>query len=215
MLSMQRRHGEAGRGGDARGSSIRSVCGLDHGAWVRYVAGDFAAAIDECRNALDMDPEFIPAGRVLAAAYLQTGRDTEALSSLEYKASLTDVDYDPLLLAWLAHAKAVLGHRRDAVALNLADTRPRTRALRSAVPTALAYVGLKHRRRVRDARSGVARSRPHSPRLPSNRGSNRYRKTIINPQEKAAEDQFAESAHPIEPSWAGFGRRSRQRGRPG
>jgi Flp pilus assembly protein TadD len=64
-----------------------------------------------------MDPEFMPARRVLGAAYLQAGRHTEALAELESAASLTDGDPDPVLLAWLAHAKAVTGDRRQAVTL--------------------------------------------------------------------------------------------------
>jgi Flp pilus assembly protein TadD len=64
-----------------------------------------------------MDPEFMPARRVLAAAYLQAGRQDEALAELESAVSLADGGSDPLLLAWLAHAKAVTGNRRDAANL--------------------------------------------------------------------------------------------------
>jgi tetratricopeptide (TPR) repeat protein len=62
-----------------------------------------------------MDPEFMPARRVLSAAYLQAGLQAQALSELESAVSLGDGDADPVLLSWLAHAKAVTGHRRDAV----------------------------------------------------------------------------------------------------
>ena len=85
--------------------------------WVRYAAGDFDAAIDHCRNTIDMDPEFMPARRVLAAAYLQAGRHAEAMAELESAVSLVDGDSDPMLLAWLAHARAITGDRRAAAAL--------------------------------------------------------------------------------------------------
>jgi TolB-like protein/tetratricopeptide (TPR) repeat protein len=144
MLSVQGRHDEAIR-------SSELACELDPlclvvgttAGWVRYVAGDFDAAVDHCRNTIDMDPEFMPARRVLAAAYLQAGRHAEALSELESAVSLGDGDSDPTLLASLAHAKAVTGNRRDAVALI-----SRARALEGEryVPPyhlAMAYVGVE------------------------------------------------------------------------
>ena len=60
------------------------------------------AAIEIARNTIDMDPEFVRARRVLAAAYLQSGRITDAVQELEASAALTD---HPVLLAWLAHAR--------------------------------------------------------------------------------------------------------------
>jgi tetratricopeptide (TPR) repeat protein len=117
-LSVQGRHAEAIRATE-RACELDPLClvvGTSAG-WVRYAAGDFDAAIDHCRNTIDMDPEFMPARRVLAAAYLQAGRQAEALAELESAVSLADGDSDPMLLAWLAHAKAVTGNRRDAAAL--------------------------------------------------------------------------------------------------
>jgi TolB-like protein/tetratricopeptide (TPR) repeat protein len=118
MLSVQGRHAEAIRAAE-RACELDPLClvvGTTAG-WTRYAAGDFDAAIDHCRNTIDMSPEFMPARRVLAAAYLQAGRHTQALAELESAVSLEDGDPDPLLLAWLAHAKAVTGHRRDAARL--------------------------------------------------------------------------------------------------
>jgi len=106
-------------------------------------SGDFDAAIDHCRNTIDMDPEFMPARRLLAAVYLQAGRLREALSELETAASLTDGDSDPVLLAWLAHAKATTGAPREAAALL---TRVRALGRERYVPPyhmAIAYAGLK------------------------------------------------------------------------
>ena len=42
--------------------------------WARYVSGDYDGAIAQCRHTLEMDPEFVNAHRVLAAALLQAGR---------------------------------------------------------------------------------------------------------------------------------------------
>ena len=118
MLSVRGRHAEAIRASE-RACELDPLClvvGTTAG-WVRYAAGDFEVAIDHCRNTIDMDPEFMPARRVLAAAYLQAGRHAEALSELESAAVLTESIPDPVLLATLAHARAVTGNRRDAVAL--------------------------------------------------------------------------------------------------
>jgi TolB-like protein/Tfp pilus assembly protein PilF len=144
MLSVQGRHTEAIRASE-RACELDPLClvvGTTAG-WTRYVAGDFDAAVDHCRNTIDMDPEFLPARRVLAAAYLQSGRHAEALSELESAVSLSDGDSDPTLLTSLAHAKAVTGNRREAVALI-----SRVRALEGEryVPPyhlAMAYVGLE------------------------------------------------------------------------
>ena len=143
MLSLQGRHAEAIRASD-RACELDPLClvvGTTAG-WTRYVAGDFDAAIDHCRNTIDMDPEFMPARRVLAAAYLQAGRHTEALSELESAVSLSDGDSDPTLLAWLAHAKAVTGNHRDAMKL---VSRARALGCERYVPSyhlAMALVGL-------------------------------------------------------------------------
>jgi len=61
-----------------------------------------------------MDPEFVRARRVLAAAYLQSGRVSDAVKELETSAALTD---HPVLLGWLAHARAVTGRMWDAEAI--------------------------------------------------------------------------------------------------
>jgi TolB-like protein/Tfp pilus assembly protein PilF len=117
-LSVQGRHEEAIRASE-RACELDPLClvvGTTAG-WARYAAGHFDAAIDHCRNTIDMDPEFMPARRVLAAAYLQAGRHAEAIAELESAVSLAEGDSDPMLLAWLAHAKAITGDRRDAVAL--------------------------------------------------------------------------------------------------
>jgi len=116
LLSVLGRHGEAIR-------ESQRACGLDPlcltagttDAWVRYAAGDYAAAIDRCRHTIDMDPEFIPARRLLGASYLQMDQTADAIAELESAAMLADTD--PVLLCWLAHALAAAGRRRDAEAM--------------------------------------------------------------------------------------------------
>ncbi len=141
MLSALSRHGEAVRESE-RACELDPMC-LTVGttaAWVRYAAGDYQSAIEHCRNTIDLDPEFMLARRVLGAAYLQAGRDADAVAEFESAAARGDVD--PVVLAWLAHAKAVTGARGEAVALIA-----QARALESeryvpAYHLALAYTGL-------------------------------------------------------------------------
>jgi TolB-like protein/Tfp pilus assembly protein PilF len=109
-------------------------------AWVRFLAGDYDAAIARSREAIEMEPEYLIARRILAASYLQSGREREAISELE--SALPRSAEDSTLIAALAHAKAVTGNRRAAVALveRLTKDAP-TRHLPS-YHLALAYVGL-------------------------------------------------------------------------
>jgi TolB-like protein/Tfp pilus assembly protein PilF len=112
LLAALGRHAEAGR-------EMERACELDplclvvgaNAAWVAYASGDYGAAIEYARNTIDMDREFVTARRVLGAAYLQTGRHSDAVAEFETSASLTA---NPVLLSWLAHAKAATGHAREA-----------------------------------------------------------------------------------------------------
>lgn len=85
------------------------------GTWTRYVSGDYESAIVHSRHMLEMDPEFVSAHRVLAAALLQLGRGGEAEAQLHQ--ALTFDPSHPVLLAWLAHVKAVMGCRSQAESL--------------------------------------------------------------------------------------------------
>jgi TolB-like protein len=109
-------------------------------AWVRYLAGDYEIAIARSREAVEIEPEYFAAHRVLAASYLGTGRNRDAIAVLE-RAVAASGD-DPVLLAWLAHARAVTGQSQDA-----ADVMHRLSCLAATrhVPgyhLALALVGL-------------------------------------------------------------------------
>jgi TolB-like protein/Tfp pilus assembly protein PilF len=75
--------------------------------WIRYTAGDYDGAIEECRNVIDMDQRFLTARCVHAAALLQRGQPAQAVEELESAAAIAPEN--PVVLAWLAHAKAVKG----------------------------------------------------------------------------------------------------------
>ena len=81
-------------------------------AWVRYVAGDYEAAIERCRRVLDLDPRHLSAQRLMGAAYLQAGRTRDALDAFEVRHQA--LERDPVTLSWLAHARAVTGGRSAA-----------------------------------------------------------------------------------------------------
>lgn len=110
------------------------------GALVQYLVGDYDAAIERCRRTAELDPQYLPAQRLMAAAYLQAGRTREAVEGLA--AVHAAAPQDPITIAWLAHAKAVTGDRTGALD-RLAHWRKleRTRYL-SHYHFALAQVGL-------------------------------------------------------------------------
>jgi TolB-like protein/Flp pilus assembly protein TadD len=109
-------------------------------AWARYAAGDYEAAVQHCRNTLDIEPRHLAAHRLLGAATLQLGRPDEAVAALETARSLAPDD--AVVAAWLAHAHAASGDERQA--LPLVD-RVRARAgcgYVSPYHLAIAYTGL-------------------------------------------------------------------------
>jgi TolB-like protein len=109
-------------------------------AWVRYLAGDHDAAISRCLDAMEMEPRYIAAQRILAAAYLASGRTREAVDVLERV--ISTVGDNPPLVASLAHALGIAGNR--AAGMDLVHRLHALRVSRHVSPyyTALAYVGL-------------------------------------------------------------------------
>ena len=141
MLALQTRYGDALTCVE-RARDLDPLCLATRttAAWTLYLSGDFDAAVVQCRQTLEMDPEFVPARRVLAAALLQVGRAADAAAEIEI--ALGAVDAHPVLLLSLSHLKAVSGARAQAE-----DLLARARALapRRYVPQfhlALAYTGL-------------------------------------------------------------------------
>jgi len=83
-------------------------------AWVRFVSRDYPAAVERCLHTIDMEPDFLPAHRLLAAAKLQLG---EVVESVRYLDGLPSVRQDATSMAWLAHAAAVQGDRARAAGI--------------------------------------------------------------------------------------------------
>lgn len=113
MLGESGRHDEATRAFE-RAFELDPMC-LDAGvcaAWVSYLADDSAAAIDYCRNTLDMDRHYGAAWRVLGAASLEAGQRDEALAALHAAVGLSPA---PVPRLWLAHGLAVSGATAEAL----------------------------------------------------------------------------------------------------
>jgi tetratricopeptide (TPR) repeat protein len=113
MLASLSRHVEAVR-------EAQRACELDplclvvgaSAAFVCYLAGDYEEAIERCRRTIDLDPQYLPAQRLIGAAYLQAGRRQDGLDALE--AAHVAAPQNPIVIAWLAHAKATAGDRTGA-----------------------------------------------------------------------------------------------------
>jgi eukaryotic-like serine/threonine-protein kinase len=84
-----------------------------HAGWPHYFARDYEAAIRCFDKALELDPSFIPAHGWRGMALEQQKRYAEALAAFERALA---VDRVPILLAMLAHAHAIAGHRAEAEA---------------------------------------------------------------------------------------------------
>ena len=142
MLGLLGRHEDAIREAE-RACEVDPLClsVATNAAWVRYAAGDYGAAIERCCNTIDMDPEFMTAHRLLGAAYLQGGRERDALTELESAAALAEGD--PVLLAWLAHAKGVTGHAGEARSLIARARALQSERYVSSYHLALAYAGVE------------------------------------------------------------------------
>ena len=129
-------------------------------AFVRYTAGEFDAAIDRCRDMLDMDPSFVSARRLLGAALLGAGRSGEAVTELEAAAG-PDTS-DPVSLASLAHAKALSGARDEAVAMVTRLESMAAVSYLSSYQLALAHTGLGNTDVALDLITGACQEREPS-----------------------------------------------------
>ena len=142
MLATLSRNDEAIRESE-RACELDPLCLVvnSSAAWVRFVAGDYDKAIARCLHTVEMNPRFSAARRVLGAAYLQSGREDAAIQALE--GAMAQADKDPVLLAWLAHAKATVGDLDAARALLAKLARMAERRFVPSYHLALAHVGLE------------------------------------------------------------------------
>ena len=77
-------------------------------AWIRYMARDYAGAVELAQQALDLEPLFAPSLHALGLAYQQLGRTTAAIDALLNACALSQ--RHPAALAALANAYAAAGH---------------------------------------------------------------------------------------------------------
>jgi TolB-like protein/DNA-binding winged helix-turn-helix (wHTH) protein/Tfp pilus assembly protein PilF len=105
-----------------------------------FFARQYDKAIEQYRNAVEMDPHFVPAHLVLGHAYEQKGMLQEAIAEIERAVSLSAGS--PVYVASLAHACGLAGRRTQAVKL-LGDLQ-KTAAQRfvSSYDLALAHLGI-------------------------------------------------------------------------
>jgi tetratricopeptide (TPR) repeat protein len=117
--------------------------------WVgsRYFsARQYDKALEAYRNAIEMDPNFVPARLVLGQEYEQKGMLQEAIAEFEKAVRLGGGS--SVYAASLAHAFAVAGRRAEALKV-LEDLRKMAQnRFVSSYDLALAYVGLGTMRRL-------------------------------------------------------------------
>jgi DNA-binding winged helix-turn-helix (wHTH) protein/tetratricopeptide (TPR) repeat protein len=85
---------------------VSLIIGADSGM-ILYLARDYDGAVEQCRAALDMDPNYFRARMWLGCAYEQRGLYEKALAEYERARSL---DQGPYVLEWLARLFAVSGN---------------------------------------------------------------------------------------------------------
>ena len=180
FLSLVGRHKEA----IAESQRARELDPLSNiiNAWVSsryFFARQLDKAIEEGRNAAEMDPNFAPARLVLGQAYEQKGMLQEAIAEFERACSLAD---GSLYEASLAHAFGVSGRRAEALKV-LADLRKMAESrFVSSYDLALAYLGLGDKAKAFELLNAAVRERSPrvaflgvDPRFDGQRGDPRFR----------------------------------------
>ena len=141
MLAALGRHTEAIREID-RAVELDPLCLVvgTSAAFVRYLAGDYDGALAHCRRTTDIDPQYLPARRLVGAVYLQIGRTEDAIAVLD--AAHAEASHDAVYAAYLSNAKALAGDAAGAA--ELVAGLPRLGATRylSRYHLALAHVGI-------------------------------------------------------------------------
>jgi TolB-like protein/tetratricopeptide (TPR) repeat protein len=118
-------------------------------AWVRYMAGDYDAALERCRRTSELDPQYLPARRMMGAVFLQAGKTRDAIEVLE--AAHAEAKQDPILACTLAYAKAVSGDRAGASAMLESIRRFDRKRYLPPYHLALVHIGLGDADRAFDA----------------------------------------------------------------
>jgi eukaryotic-like serine/threonine-protein kinase len=111
-----------------------------HPGWINYLSRDAEATVREARQALKLDPNFLPARRYLALGYDLQGKYSESVP--EFQKALAISPGSTLVKAELGYAYAKSGKREDA--LRVLDELQRSPGQRRASPfhLALVHIGL-------------------------------------------------------------------------
>lgn len=160
FLSLVGRHNEA----IAESQRARELDPLSNiiNAWVssRYLfSRQYDRAVEEGRNAVEMDSDFAPALMVLGQAYEQKGMLNDAIAQFEKAASLERCS---IYAAALAHAYGSAGRRAEASKVVEDLTSQSARGFISSYDMALAHLGLGEDDRVWELLAAAVRER--SPR---------------------------------------------------
>lgn len=141
MLMAQSRRAEAIRESE-RACELDPLCRVVNtsAAWIRYLVGDYKAALERCRRTAELDPLYLPARRMIGMIFLQEGKIRDALDVLE--AAYAEGREDPVMGARLAHAKAVAGDRAGATTILDAIRRLDRRRYLPPYHLALVHIGL-------------------------------------------------------------------------
>jgi tetratricopeptide (TPR) repeat protein len=125
-----------------------------------FFARQYDKAIEEGRNAVEMDPIFAPAHLVLGQAYEQKGMLKEAVAEFERAADLADGSF---YTGSLVHALGAAGRRADALkVLHDLRTTAENRFV-SAYDLALAHLGLGEKAKALESLNAAVQER--SPRV--------------------------------------------------
>jgi TolB-like protein/DNA-binding winged helix-turn-helix (wHTH) protein/tetratricopeptide (TPR) repeat protein len=109
-------------------------------AWVLYFAGDYETAVSLCRDALQLDSNFMSAHIKLGWTYERMARYREARNEFEKAISLSG--NDPAVLLMLARVHALKGDRREALSLIKKATEGGENRYVPCYHVAAAYTGL-------------------------------------------------------------------------
>jgi serine/threonine-protein kinase len=125
---------------EARDIDPLSLSIVAHPAWINYLSRNAEATVREARQALKLNPNFLPARRYLALGYDLQGKYNDSVQ--EFQRALAISPASTLAKAELGYAYAKSGRRDDAT--RVLDELRRSQGQRRASPfhLALIYIGL-------------------------------------------------------------------------
>jgi eukaryotic-like serine/threonine-protein kinase len=109
--------------------------------FVYYLAGEYDRAEEAEKNAIQMDPSFVPAHNYLGQIYVEKKQYKEAVDEFRTALALSPGDYEPQI--GLANAYANEGKKAEALAILKELQGPQEGAGLSAYDFALAYAGMR------------------------------------------------------------------------